>query len=70
MQEVDDIVSQEAYHHAGLVLAKAGAVRLVQEEAVLFLLDVVLHRPPFLYMSNTRSYNRVKREQEGVYIGE
>ena len=48
MQEVDDIVSQEAYHHAGLVLAEAGAVRLVQEEAVFFLLDVVLHRPPLL----------------------
>lgn len=48
MQEVDDIVSQEAYNHAGLVLAEAGAVRLVQEEAVLFLLDVVLHRPPLL----------------------
>lgn len=48
MQEVDDIVSQEAYHHAGLILAEAGAVRLVQEEAVLFHLDVVLHRPPLL----------------------
>ena len=39
-QEVHDMIS--------LVLAEARAIRLVQAEAVLRLLDVVLHRPPLL----------------------
>lgn len=46
LHEIDQVISQQADHHAGMVLQEGGTVGLVEIEAVLCFLDKIFHRPP------------------------